>query len=72
MKRSTADIIALILAVLVAVVVLMATAASLWIAINYPTDRVLVALDAVSKLINVLVGALIGFMAGRRLNGHGS
>ena len=65
MGRQTAGLVALILAVVVAVVVIATAAAMLYIQITNPTQDIGYAAETISRLISVLVAALVGYMAGR-------
>lgn len=72
MPRQTADLVALILAGVVAIVVVGTTAAILWQEITDADYRATDAADAIGRIIGVLVGALVGYMAGRTVkNGNG-
>lgn len=69
--RQTADLVALILAGIVAVVVILTAVALLYVQVTNPGQSVEEAGDFVSRVISVLVAALVGYMAGRRMNGNG-
>jgi uncharacterized protein (DUF3084 family) len=69
MPRQTADLVALILAGVVAIVVVLTTLALLYVQIINPRQDIAAAGDFVSRIISVLVAALVGYMAGRRING---
>lgn len=71
MPRQTADLIALILAMIVAVVVVGTALTLLWIEVFHPDQSTEVAGDFVSRVVGTLVAALVGYMAGRRINGNG-
>lgn len=72
MPRQTADVIALILAIVVAVVVLLTAVALLYIEVTHPDQDTGKAADAIGRIISVLVAALVGYMAGRvTKNGNG-
>jgi hypothetical protein len=68
-KRQTADLVALILAAVVAVVVVITALAALYVAVFHPQQNVEGAFDFISRIVSVLVAALVGFMAGRKVNG---
>lgn len=70
MPRQTSDLIALILASVVALVVLLTAITLLYLTVTHPERDTATGVDAMGKIISVLVGALVGFMAGRRVNGH--
>lgn len=72
MQRQTADLIAIILAVIVAIVVISTTAVVLWNVLTNPEYDPSPAADAIGKIVGILVVALTAYMAGRRINGHGS
>jgi hypothetical protein len=63
--RKTPDLVALILAVVVAIVVIATAAAMLYIQIIHPDQDIAYAAETISRLISVLVAALVGYMAGR-------
>ncbi len=69
MPRRTADLIALLLACVVSLVVLATAFTLLYISITNPRQDTGYAADAISRIISVLVAALVGYMAGRRMNG---
>ena len=71
MPRQTADVIALILAIVVAVVVVATAFAILYLKLIHPEQEAYEAIDAISRIISVLVAALVGYMAGRSRNGNG-
>jgi hypothetical protein len=71
MPRQTADLIALILAVVVAIVVVATAVTLLYVQVIHPGQAVDAAADFVSRITSILVAALVGYMAGRRVNGHG-
>jgi uncharacterized protein YacL len=66
--RQTADLIALILAVVVAIIVIATAAALLWAELADPHVNTSAAADFVSRVVGVLVGALVGYMAGRQVS----
>jgi hypothetical protein len=72
MPRQTADLIALILAVVVAIVVIVTTVSLMYLAIVHPEQNNVYAADAISRIISVLVAALVGYMAGRQVHGNGN
>ena len=56
---------------LAVVVVVIATAFTiLYISITHPEQDSTRAADAVGRILGVLVGAIVGYMAGRRINGY--
>lgn len=63
--RETADLVALMLAFVVVVVVIGTAAALLFVQVFHPNQSVEAAGDFVSRVISVLVAALVGYMAGR-------
>lgn len=75
MPTQTADVVALILAIVVAIVVVLTASALLYIQITNPTQDTSEAADAISRIVSVLIAALVGYMAGRGtkngVNGHG-
>lgn len=71
MPRQTADLVALILAGVVALTVLGTAVVLLYVEIRSPDQDTSGAAEAISRIISVLVAALVGFMAGRRVNGNG-
>ena len=70
MPRQTADIVALILAGTVAIVVIATTLTLLYLRLSNPTADPIPAAMSIGRLVEVIVAALIGYMAGRRINGH--
>jgi hypothetical protein len=71
MPKATADLVALILAAVVAIVVTLTAITLLWLAATGQERDVSNAADAIGRIISVLVGALVGYMAGRKVNGNG-
>ena len=71
MHRQTGDLVALILASVVAVVIITTTLTMLYIAVTGSDADVSLASDAISRFISVIIAALVGFMAGQRVNGRG-
>ena len=69
MPRSTADTIALILALVVAIVVIATALVMLYIQITNPEQDVVKAADAIGRIVSVIVASLVGYMAGRQTNG---
>ena len=69
MPRSTADTIALILALVVSIVVVATALAMLYIQITNPGQDVVGAADAIGRIVSVIIAALVGYMAGRQTNG---
>ena len=73
MPRRTSDVIALMLTFAVVVVVIGTAAAILYISITHPEQDSTRAADAVGRILGVLVGAIVGYMAGRQIkNGNGT
>jgi hypothetical protein len=70
--QQTADVIALILTGVVAVVVLLTAVGVIWIEITQPRGEIDQAVDAIGRILAALVAALVGYMAGRKVNGGGS
>lgn len=68
MPRRTADVIALVLALVVALVVLLTTVTLLWLKVTNPSSDTGQAADAIGRITSVLVAALVGYMAGRRVD----
>lgn len=71
MPRQTADLVALILAVVVAIVIVATTFALLYVSIAGTSTDIGYAADAISRFVSVIIAALVGYMAGRRVNGNG-
>lgn len=69
MPRQTADLVALILAGVVAVVIISTTFALLYVSVTGTANSVAFAADAISRFVSVIIAALVGYMAGRRING---
>lgn len=69
MPRQTADLVALILVITVAIVIITTTVALLYIAFTGSDTDTGYAADAISRFISVIIAALVGYMAGRRVNG---
>lgn len=70
MRRTTADTVALILASTVAIVVIATTLALLYLRLTQPSVDPTPAAMSIGRLVEVMVAALIGYMAGRRVNGQ--
>lgn len=70
MPRSTADAIALILAVVVAIITLATAFAVLYIRVTNPEQDVVEAADAIGRIIGIIIAMLAGYIAGRRINGY--
>lgn len=70
MPHRTADVIALMLASAVFIVVVSTTLALLYVRLTDPTADPTEAATTIGRLVEVIVAALIGYMAGRRINGH--
>lgn len=68
--QNTADLIALILAGILGVVVITTTIALLYISATNPEQDIARAGEAIGRIIAVIVAALVGYMAGRRINGN--
>jgi hypothetical protein len=68
MPKQTADTVALILAIVVAVVTLLTALTLAYTKIVHPEINGDQAFDAMGRIISVLVGALVGYMAGRRVD----
>ena len=69
MPRNTADTVALILTGVVAIVTVITAMALLYVSIVSPGQDITRAAEAVSRILSVLIAALVGYMAGRRVNG---
>ena len=69
--RQTADLIALILSIVVAVVTVLTAITLLYIEVTHPDQDTGSAAEAISRILSVLIAALVGYMAGRRVNGNG-
>ncbi len=67
MPRQTADLIALVLAATVAGVTIATAIVALYVIVVHPEQDVVRLLDAIGRVIGVLTGALVGYMAGRRV-----
>jgi len=67
MPRQTADTVALILAGVVAIVIVATTLTLLYLAVVGSDADVSLASDAISRFISVIIAALVGYMAGRRV-----
>jgi uncharacterized membrane protein YqjE len=65
--RQTADLIALVLAATVAGVTIATAIVTLYVIVVHPEQDVVRLLDAIGRVIGVLTGALVGYMAGRRV-----
>lgn len=70
MPRQTPDLVALILASTVAIVVISTTLALLYLRLTQPDADATPAAMSIGRLVEVIVAALIGYLAGRRVNGH--
>lgn len=70
MPRQTADLVALILVLVVAAVVIATSLTILYITLTNPTQDIVRAVDAIGRIISVIIAALVGYMAGRRINGN--
>ena len=68
MPRQTADLVALILTLVVAVVVIVTAFALIYLELTGKGGNNLRASEAVSRIISVLIAALVGYMAGRRVD----
>lgn len=69
MPKNTADMVALILAGIVAIVTITTALALLYVSITNPGQDLSRAAEAISRITSVLIAALVGYMAGRRVNG---
>ncbi len=69
MPRQTADVIALIFGAVVGLVVVATTFSVLYIKITHPEQDTTPATTVIAQLVGVLVAALVGYMAGRNVNG---
>lgn len=72
MPRETADLVALILATVVAFVILATTVVLLYVAVTGSDQDTGFAAEAISRFVSVIIAALVGYMAGRRVSGSGS
>lgn len=70
MPRQTPDVVALILASTVAIVVVSTTLALLYLRLTQPEADPSDAAMSIGRLVEVIVAALIGYLAGRRVNGQ--
>jgi CHASE1-domain containing sensor protein len=70
MPRHTADLVALILAGVVAFVTIATAGAVLYIEITNPGQDIAKAAEAIARIISVIIAALVGYMAGRRIAGE--
>lgn len=70
MPRQTADLVALILAIVVAVVIISTTFALLYVSVTGSDSSVAFAADAISRFVSVIIAALVGYMAGRQVSGR--
>jgi CHASE1-domain containing sensor protein len=70
MPRHTADLVALILAGVVAFVTMATAGAVLYIEITNPGQDITKAAEAIARIISVIIAALVGYMAGRRIAGE--
>ncbi len=70
MPRHTADLVALILVGVVAFVTIATAGALLYISITNPGQDVTKAADAIGRIISVIIAALVGYMAGRKIVGE--
>jgi hypothetical protein len=66
MPRQTADLVALILTVVVAVVVIATAFSLLYLELTGQGGGNLRAAESVSRITSVLIAALVGYMAGRQ------
>ena len=67
MPRQTADVIALILACVVAIVIVLTTLTLLYLSVTGSIASTGFAADAISRFVSVIIAALVGYMAGRRV-----
>jgi len=68
MPTHPADIVALILAVVVAITVVITVLVVGWVTINQPDEDLSDAADAIGRIVGVIVAALVGYMAGRKVS----
>ena len=71
MPRQTADLVALILVIVVAIVVVVTALTLLYIEITNPRQNTSGAGEFVSRVVSVMIAALVGYMAGRRVGEGG-
>lgn len=71
MQRPIGDLIALLLTGVVALAVGGTVLVLLWNELTIPGYNASDAADAMGKIISTLIGALVGYMAGKRSNGNG-
>lgn len=69
MPKQTADLVALILTAIVGIVVVGTAAVLLVLAVVQPEQDTTGAAEFVSRVVGILVAALVGFMAGRQVEG---
>lgn len=66
MSRATLDIVVLMVAGTVCLILLTGTMAVLWVELVHPETDTSVAIRALAAILEILIAALIGFLAGRR------
>lgn len=71
MPRQTADVVALLLALILTVVTIATAIAVLYVVVTHPEQDVSRAAEAIGRIVAVITAALVGYMAGRRVNGQG-
>lgn len=64
-RRQAADLVALVLVSVVAVVIISTTIGLLFIAVTGSDADMGIAADAISRFVSVIIAALVGYMAGR-------
>jgi hypothetical protein len=69
MPRQTPDLVALILTLVVAIVVVATVLAMIYILLTNPTQDISRAADAIGRIVSVIIAAVVGYLAGRRVNG---
>lgn len=73
MPKQTPDLVALILACIVAAVTLLTALTLLFVSVVRPEQDVSRAAEAIGNILGVLIAALVGYLAGRRVsNGNGT
>ena len=68
MPRQTADVVALVLVGVVAAVVIPTACTVLVVTVSHPEQDVSNAAEAIGRIVSVLIAALVGFMAGKRVS----
>jgi uncharacterized membrane protein len=73
MPRQTADLIALLLAATVSLIILSTAFVLLYLEVVNPDQDTAQAGETISRIVSVIIAALVGYMAGRaRRNGNGN